>query len=743
MAEYAGWLLDIYDDRRAGAALWLLGDDGERRCFTQHFPVTFYAAGNSARLRELWRWLEEQPQPLVLSRDERRDLFEPKPVPVLAVEASTPARQEELFKAVSRVFPDLTWYDSDLGLPLRHAARWNTFPLARLRLEASPQGIVQELEVQSSPWEIDPPPAPLRILQMEPDDDPAHALPKSLYLRWQGGDCLLKLEPRRPLLVNLTAILQRLNPDLLLTTWGDTWLLPWLIQQTETLNLPLPLSRDPDRTPLYRAERSYIAYGQVVHRGQQVMLYGRWHLDCYNAVLYSDYDLEGVLETARVTSQPVQQAARLSPGSGISSMQIVTALRGDILVPWRKQQVEQPRTALDLLHADQGGLVYQPICGLHANVAELDFVSMYPSIMAHFNISPETNGDINAKPGLIPRTLSPLLDKRIELKKQIAALPPGDPRRKLFKARTTAHKWLLVTCFGYLGYKNARFGRIEAHQDVTAWSRECLILAKEAAEDAGFTILHMYVDGLWVQRPDGSPPGDLQPLLDEITARTGLPVGLDGVYRWVAFLPSRVDSRVPVPNRYFGVFEDGTIKVRGIEARRHDSPPWISGVQMHVLEILARAPTAADLPAYTARAQAFVEMELRRLYNGRVPVEELVLRQKMSRLVSEYRTPSPAARAAAQLEAAGKPPLRAGQYVRFVYTRGKPGVRAWDLHERPDPRTLDLVRYAELLRRAVESVLGSMPVVKQGIFPAELNFTGVIRSSNRVNTSAITVSAHS
>jgi len=740
MAEHTGWLLDVYDDRRAGAALWLLGDDGTRRCFSQFFPVTFYAAGNPARLRMLWRWLEGQSPPPTLRREERRDLFEPQPVPVLAVQVSTPARQETLFQAAARLFPDLTWYDADLALPLRHAARWGTFPLARLRLDATPQGIVQELEVQSSPWEVDPSPAPLRILQMEPDDDPSHAHPRLLHLRWQGGDCTLKLDPPRPLLVNLAALLRRLDPDLLLADWGDTWLLPWLLAQAGALGLPLPLSRDPERIPLYRKERSYMAYGQVVHRGQQVMLYGRWHLDCYNSLLYGDYDLEGVLETARVTSQPVQQAARLSPGSGISAMQIVTALRGKILVPWRKQQVEQPRTALDLLHADQGGLVYQPICGLHAHVAELDFISMYPSIMTSFNISPETNGDIKADPGLIPTTLSPLLKKRVALKNQMAALPPGDLRRKLFKSRMTAHKWLLVTCFGYLGYKNARFGRIEAHQEVTAWSRECLLLAKEAAEDAGFIVLHMYVDGIWIQRPDGSPPGDLQPLMEEIRARTGLSIGLEGVYRWVAFLPSRVDARVPVPNRYFGVFTDGSIKVRGLEARRHDSPPWVTGVQMHVLEILARAPSVADLPVYVARAQAYIRAELRRLQHGRVPVTDLVLRQKLSRVVSEYRTPSPAARAALQLETAGKPPLRAGQYVRFVFTRGRPGVCAWDLPDRPDPRTIDLERYAVLLRRAVDSVLGCMPRIKEENTPLELSFTGVISPSRQVHFSVVEVS---
>ena len=47
----------------------------------------------------------------------------------------------------------------------------------------------------------------------------------------------------------------------------------------------------------------------------------------------------------------------------------------------------------------------------------------------------------------------------------------------------SAEKWLLVTCFGYLGYKNARFGRIEAHEAVTAYGREALLRAKEAAED--------------------------------------------------------------------------------------------------------------------------------------------------------------------------------------------------------------------------------------------------------------------
>ena len=51
---------------------------------------------------------------------------------------------------------------------------------------------------------------------------------------------------------------------------------------------------------------------------------------------------------------------------------------------------------------------------------------------------------------------------------------------------------------------------------------------------------------------------------------------------------------MPVPNRYFGVFEDGAVKARGIELRRHDTPPFVAGAQAVVLAYLARRAAGAD-----------------------------------------------------------------------------------------------------------------------------------------------------
>ena len=747
-SSFTGWLFDVYPNP-TNLTVWLIGEDGRRQRFTQDFAPVLYAAGPPARLRQLWRYLKTQPGgfvppernaagttpaaqpggfvpperdaagttpaaqpiPLRLSRRQRRDVFQGM-LPVLTIEVLQPQKLDELFRAWTAAFPDLVWYDADISVPLRYMAAFDLFPLARCRLEVR-QSTILDITPLDSPWDLEPEPAPLRILSLEPDCDPAHASPTAIIASYERVRYTLPLGKASSLLIGLAADIRRYDPDVILTAWGDTWLFPLLAKLSRETGLTLPWNRDETQPLVERGARTYFSYGQIVYRGAQVQLRGRWHLDRHNAMLWSDYGLAGVLEMARVTRQPAQEAARLSPGTGISSMQFVTALQNGILIPWHKHQAETPKTALQLLRADMGGMVYQPTVGLHRDVGGIDFVSMYPGIMVHFNISPEVpraGTDLTpapGAPGIIPLTLAPLLQKRLALKSALLTLSKYDCRRPVYQALASAEKWLLVTCFGYLGYKNARFGRIEAHEAVTAYGREALLRAKEAAEDLGFEILHMYVDGLWVHRPDCRTPADFAVLLAGITARTGLPISLDGVYRWVVFLPSRVDERVPVANRYFGVFQDGSIKVRGIEARRHDTAPFVAETQMGLLEILARAPDAEGLIDVLPQARAYARKQFEALRIGRVPVEKLLVSQKLSRELGQYSSPSPAARAVWQMQAAGRD-VQPGQRVRFLYTLGRPGVRAWDVPDQPDLRSIDLARYRTLLERAVETVMGAV-----------------------------------
>ena len=479
MNDLRGWLLDLYADETDGLVFWLLAEDGRRLRLTQPFPISFYAHGPFPRLRALWRFLQQQPIPVQLARTVRADLFA-GPLDLLAVEVANPALQPRLFHQVVRRFPDLTYYDADISLGLRYAAVYDIFPLCRCQVETDDNGRIYQITPLESRWDMTPSQPPLRILTIEPDDDPSHREPQLLWvndghfgslnffepLRAGCSRRQVALHPLKLLLTSLNATIKRVDPDIILTRFGDTWLLPLLLQTAVELGADwFNLNRDKNRSVIHRKENSYHTYGQVVYRGQQVHLYGRYHIDQRNAMMYGEYGLHGAFEQARVTGLPVQEIARKSPGSGVTALQMQEALRRGVLVPYQKQQAESFKTAAQLIQADRGGLVYQPTIGLHEEVVEIDFVSMYPSIMVRFNVSPETVGIKNetsepipeldvpvdlSKVGLVPRTLRPLLVKRIAIKEQLATMNALDCRYPTLKARAAALKWLLVVCFGYI-----------------------------------------------------------------------------------------------------------------------------------------------------------------------------------------------------------------------------------------------------------------------------------------------------
>ena len=724
MVEHRGWLLDLYEDATQGLVLWLLDETGPRRRLWQPFTITFYVHGPFPRLRQLWQFLRTQTIATYLSRTTRRDLFAGV-LDILAVEVVNPATLPRLFRTVQRSFPNLTYYDVDIPLTLRYAVAYDVFPLCYCEVVADDDGRIHTIAPLESRWQLDPSQPPLRVLTLEPDVDPAHREPRFV---WVDGDCQRHQIPftsARLFLISLQASVRHVDPDIILTRFGDTWLLPKVIEAQQKLQADwFNLNRDEKRKPVHRKENSYHTYGQVVYRGQQVHLYGRFHIDQRNAMMFGEYGLEGTFEQARVTGLPIQEVARKSPGSGVTAMQMQTALRQGVLVPHQKQQAEGFKTAAQLIRSDRGGLVYQPLIGLHENAIEVDFVSMYPAIMSRFNISPETvgkDGDgcvpelgisvYTSQVGLVPMTLRPLLGKRIGLKERLLKLTPQDCRVRALKARSNALKWLLVVCFGYLGYKNARFGRIESHEAVTAYGRECLLRAKEAAEALGYTVLHMYVDGLWVKKEGVNQVEQVRPLLNEITERTGLPITLEGIYRWVAFLPSRLDERVPVANRYFGVFQNGKIKTRGIETRRHDTPPWIAQAQLELIQKMSKRLNSHSRMEIVSELMTFLRQRVAELRNGRIPLEQLLVSQRLSLEITEYRVPSPACKAAMQLAAIGKP-RRPGQRIRFWFVRGEPGVHAWDLEIGVETTVLDYGRYTDLLLRAASTVLQPLGVTE-------------------------------
>jgi DNA polymerase-2 len=754
--------------------LWLIPQGGSQkrhRLIDPSFKPCFYVQGPEPRLRRLGQALAARAR-LTCALTERANIWDGQGLRVLQVSVHHPTQFASLARFVHRYDAGLQLYNSDLMLAPRYCWEKGVFPLAKVDVEVSectgspsPSGFgmknpsfanpeVRAIECRDDEWAIDYELPPFRVMQIRLEGlaqvDPKHGRRGALEVEIDGEWRVLD-DADEPVAVGFERLLRTHDPDLIVSEWGDSTLFPGLLGQARRRGLELSLNRDPacGGTVQRSRARSYMSYGRILFKGSTTTLFGRLHVDTQNSFVADRCDLAGLWELVRVTKLPVQYSARTTTGTGISYMQMELAYRDGVLIPEQKAEPESPKHPDELLLADRGGLVFPPRLGFFTNVGELDFISEFPSIMARFNVSPET---VNCRccpnaprvpelgyrvcqrrRGITSRVVERLIQKRELYKARInagpvvaavydrrngdediaadvaprpvgagAGLKPGaTDQRHNYQLRRSALKWLLVCCFGYTGYKNARFGKIEAHEAINALAREKLLVAMETAERAGFRVLHALVDSLYVQRA-GAMRADYAHLVREIEQRTGLPMALEAVYRYVVFLPSKQSPEVPVPNRFFCVPEDGEIKIRGLECRRHDTPPLVARMQREALQILAEAHDFESYCRKLEEAREVLERYLVRVEEGSVGIEELIISRRLTRPANGYKHASATAIAAKQLARAGVA-LRPGETIEYILTDTDSNyaddrVRALTMWE--SWRGYDIEEYRRALREA-------------------------------------------
>lgn len=722
--ECRGWVLSLYPDEADGAVVWLLAENGERLRLKQQFDTVFYVSGELPRLEAMRKSLLHLDQPPVMGYEERRDLYQGM-TRVLAIQVSNPVAQQRLFQRLKKEFKRVQYYNAQIPFPIRYGVARGVYPMARCRLLVDEARQIIEIEALDSMWDVEYDLPPLRTLTIQPDVDPRHARPRQLLLQSADAMARLSTEDEASLLIELQSILETGDPDVILASWGDGWLFPYLAEIAAKYRVDFNPSRDERQKTYTIRAMTFESYGSVYHRAAQTHLFGRWHIDPKNSTMDMgfNFSLRSAIEMARVTGVSVQTAARNSPGSGFTAMQIREALQRGILVPLHKRQTERFKSAMALNLADAGGLNYRPVVGVHRHVAELDFFSMYPSIMAKWNISGETVGvsggctlltpdtgvpitqDVD---GLVASVLRPLLAKRFVVKGELKSLEKDDPRRPVLQSIADALKWLGYVSFGYQGYKNNLFGNIQAHEAICAIGRETLVTAIETAHEMGFRVLGANVDSLFVQKEGLTRPQDFQPLVDEICRRSELILEMEGVYSWLIFPASRLNPFVGASNRYYGKLADGRQKVRGMAQRRSDTPNWIAEAEGEIMRLLSEVSEEERFEDCIPEIIQITRRYFAELDAGRVALKDLASANKLSREIDEYTGCSPAASAAAQLAGAGKK-VRVGERVRFIYTHGgKTSVCAWDRPEGIEDSAISKKRYKELLLRAVFQILVSL-----------------------------------
>jgi DNA polymerase elongation subunit (family B) len=688
-----GWLLDVYPSGFGEVAVWVISENGERVRLTDQFQPKIYVSGKQEDIEQLasgffssqvvaaWNFAYKYAQPTDSEKSR-----------VLEVTLKDCRKASAFTRYVLEKGDYLRYqvHNCDLHGDRAYLFSRDLFPLSRVKVEAEEDGLRYTLldSVRSLRFSV----PPLRVTKLQVEIAKERKIagfrdPISSIVASQGDkQRVIDSEEEKDKILQLVRVIQDFDPDIVLTSGGDSYLFPYMIYRATISGVLERFVLNRDEVPFVSKVgrgRTFFSYGRTFYKAATMRLYGRIHIDMNNTFVLNEADFDGLFEVARTCRVPLHTASRASIGSSMSSLQFYQAVKDDVLIPRNKSIPEAFKSAYELLVGDRGGFVYEPQVGIHDEVGEVDFSSMYPVLMVNNNISaetvlcrccpdsrlhiPELNYHICEKRrGIVPKALELIVTKRMDYKR--LAQEVQDPGlQEVYDRRQAALKWILVTCFGYLGYRNAKFGTVDGHIGVCAFGREAFLRAARMAETKGFEVIHGIVDSLWLKKKNASV-SEYADLCAEVSKKLNVSLNFEGFYKWVVFLPSKVHPNIGVLNRYYGVMKNGRVKVRGIEVRRRDTPRFVHNAQLEMINVLASADNSKQFMSKVLEVLRVVKEYRWKLLNGEVPVWDLIVTKHLSKHPSKYKQRVSQVIAAEQLIKEGAE-VHAGKNIRFLFTK--------------------------------------------------------------------------
>ena len=448
-------------------------------------------------------------------------------------------------------------------------------------------------------------------------------------------------------------------------------------------------------------ENTVTAYGKTVHSPSRYSVSGRAVIDESSSFMLSEAGMQGLYDLVSRTWKPLQEVAWGSIGNILTAIEIRQAYSNNILTPWKNWQPETPKKASTMRKADRGGFIFNPRAEVYEDVHEVDFASLFPNIMVEKNISPETvncgccdNSKVpeldysicEKQTGFIPHTLGPIIHDRSQFKQKDT---------EYSDKASAALKWILVSCFGYMGHAHAAYGAIECHQAIQAFDRKIMVEAKEMLEEEGFKIKHGIIDSIWASGEN------VEEACRKVSEEIGIELEHEHHFDWIAFVP-RKNSDISTLNRYFGK-ADGEIVTAGIELEQSSTPEIVRQCQREMIEVI-----------YEDREKSLEILEdyISRVREGKVDIKDLVIEKKITRNPEDYKSTNRSAEAAKRMKRKGID-IRAGQKVRYSVRDQSSRPRVLLDFEEVD--RYDREFYVEQLESAAESILRPFGIDKNRV----------------------------
>ncbi|KSW12754.1 DNA polymerase I [Pyrodictium occultum] len=416
----------------------------------------------------------------------------------------------------------------------------------------------------------------------------------------------------------------------------------------------------------------------------------------------------------RISKLPLEDVTRSQVSAWVKSLFYWEHRRRGYLIPSREEIIRLKGTtrseALIKGKKYQGALVLDPPSGIYFNIVVLDFASLYPSIIKRWNLSYETVNpvycpesklvevpDVGHKvcmsiPGLTSQIVGLLRDYRVKIYKKKAkdkSLP--DDVRAWYNTVQAAMKVYINASYGVFGAESFPFYAPPVAESVTAIGRYTIKQTLQKAGELGLRVLYGDTDSLFIWNPDEDKLRELQEYVEK---NFGLDLEVDKVYKFVTFSGLK--------KNYIGAYEDGSIDVKGMVAKKRNTPEFLKKEFSEMLAVIGSVKSPEDF----IKVRRVIRERLRKVYHGLRDLEfnldELAIRMALNKPVEAYTKNTPQhVKAARQLIRAGVQVLP-GDVISFVKVKGKEGVKPVQLARLPE---VDVEKYVESMRNVFEQLL--------------------------------------
>ena len=273
----------------------------------------------------------------------------------------------------------------------------------------------------------------------------------------------------------------------------------------------------------------------------------------YNLVsIYNDVLLKLLVVIARVGKMPIDDLSRLGVSNWIRSMLYFEHRRQNALIPLPEELKEKGGAKSEAIIKGKkykGGLVIDPVSGVHFSVSVLDFASLYPSIIKVHNISYETVNcpHEECKKNVIPElgtwtctknrgieslVVGSLRDLRVDYYKQLTkskTLSKDD--RDLYKVVSQGLKVILNASYGVLGFESFPLYCLPAAEAVATLGRDSITRTIQKCRELGVEVVYSDTDSLFIKAPSGD---QIAQVSNWTQKELGIEIEVDKVYRYVA-----------------------------------------------------------------------------------------------------------------------------------------------------------------------------------------------------------------